>query len=562
MGVLPTTPPEGLIPWLIDQDLLTENLLIYKMGSYYEPLEDRKIQAVQLTCTGCGGTIYTDKVEAECCHAAYATSSYGFVHPETKETMKSNNLCLCPMCGTEVTVLHTSSVTENLTCKECYPLTVARFEDKLVLLGWCVRKWFTKNGDSGITSWPYEAFVVEQKGIVRLNAFVKYMGSGTKLTGVWEQRKQYYDAWGKGKLIYPWDPKILIGSTAENSKLDRLLKAAKKDATYPVTYLRLWQKRPNIENLVMQGASRLIIEAIESERNLNQSYYHTKPRMPTLPWVNWKQNSPSKMLGMTKDEYNNCLKSKWDVLSLKFWQEEKAAGRTLSADDMKCVQSLGALRCIEVRNTTDLDYLKVARYLHKQKQRDNRCDFLILKDYWRIARIVGADMSLPDVQFPPRLMAAHDRVEQMRQWHKDAEKAAERAARKKLFKERFEHLKALAWEQDGILIRPAKNETELKREGNKLHHCISSYAERHANGSTAIFFVRKADNPKEPWYTLEFDEKKLAVRQNRGSHNCNRTKEIQAFEDAWVAWLREQTAPKKKKRKKDIEIRIPVAIAG
>lgn len=547
--VLPTTPPEGLVEWVQQKGHLLENLLVYKMGWVYDPYLEHKVQAVQLTCTACGETVYTDKVEAEAgCHTAYSSSTFGFIHPEYKDVIRNNGCCLCPACGTEVKALHVTHVTENLTCHECYPLTISRFEDKLVLIGWCIRKWFTKEAKSGITSWPYEAYVVERKGIVRLNAYVRYMGGRTTLTGEWKQLKRYHDVWGKTELIYPWDPKLLIGSTAENSKLDRFLKAAKQDGTYPVTYLRLWQRHPNIENLVMQGASRLIIEALDTERKNQSCYTNSRPSMPTLSWANWKQSSPSKMLGLTKDEYRTCLKNKWDVFTLKFWQEEKEAGRTLSAADMELVQSLGALRCIEVRNTTKLDYLKVARYMQKQKQKDSRCDWHILQDYWRIAKDVGSNLSLPDVRFPPRLMAAHDRVEQMRKWREEAKKAAERAARKVLFDQRYEQLKVWAWELDGILIRPARDETELILEGDKLHHCIGSYAGRHAKGDTAIFFIRRANDPDKPWFTLEFNEKKLEVRQNRGLRNCDRTEEITAFELRWIAWCREQAAPKKKRR--------------
>ncbi len=39
-------------------------------------------------------------------------------------------------------------------------------------------------------------------------------------------------------------------------------------------------------------------------------------------------------------------------------------------------------------------------------------------------------------------------------------------------------------------------------------------------------------------YTLELDERKLTVRQNRGMRNCPRTPEVQAFEELWLSWVR------------------------
>ena len=75
-------------------------------------------------------------------------------------------------------------------------------------------------------------------------------------------------------------------------------------------------------------------------------------------------------------------------------------------------------------------------------------------------------------------------------------------------------------------------------EGNALHHCVGTYGKKHATGSTAIFFIRRVNRPKESWYTLQLDERTLSVVQNRGLRNCARTPEVQAFEDKWLAWVR------------------------
>lgn len=67
---------------------------------------------------------------------------------------------------------------------------------------------------------------------------------------------------------------------------------------------------------------------------------------------------------------------------------------------------------------------------------------------------------------------------------------------------------------------------------------MATYAKRHAGGETAIFFIRRASQPEKPFFTLELDEKRLNVRQNRGLRNCARTPEVQAFEEKWLEWVR------------------------
>ena len=108
-----------------------------------------------------------------------------------------------------------------------------------------------------------------------------------------------------------------------------------------------------------------------------------------------------------------------------------------------------------------------------------------------------------------------------------------------MFIERAEELQYLSFELNGLLIRPCQNETELIREGKDLHHCVATYAKRHAEGKTAILFIRQAKAPDKPFFTLEFDEKNLAVVQNRGLRNCDRTPEVTAFEKAWLEQIRQ-----------------------
>lgn len=107
-----------------------------------------------------------------------------------------------------------------------------------------------------------------------------------------------------------------------------------------------------------------------------------------------------------------------------------------------------------------------------------------------------------------------------------------------LFRVRRRLLKKYTYVAHGLLIRPAASQRELTAEGDALHHCVGTYGERHAAGKTAIFFIRRMDRPRESYFTLELDEKKLEVRQNRGNHNCSRTPEVEAFEREWLEWVR------------------------
>ena len=79
------------------------------------------------------------------------------------------------------------------------------------------------------------------------------------------------------------------------------------------------------------------------------------------------------------------------------------------------------------------------------------------------------------------------------------------------------------------MIRPCAAPEELDTEGKTLNHCVATYKEKHADGKTAIFFLRRASEPEKPWYTLELKLDDFTVLQNRGKCNCARTAAVEAL---------------------------------
>ena len=157
-----------------------------------------------------------------------------------------------------------------------------------------------------------------------------------------------------------------------------------------------------------------------------------------------------------------------------------------------------------------------------------------------MAHRLHRDLNDSLVRWPRNLNTAHDQVMEEQQARVNAELNA-------MFLERAAELEPLSFELDGLLIRPCQSEAELIREGKDLHHCVATYAKRHAEGKTAILFIRQVTEPDKPFFTLEFDEKAKKVRQNRGLRNCDRTPEVKAFEKAWLNYVR-RAKPKERIR--------------
>ena len=530
-GELPVTPPDGLVDWLYGQGVFDTGYLIYTA-------ERQKKGRVKLICSECGGTTTAEYAKDDL-RVNRGQPYYGFVHPVEGGKVNDGDSALCPMCEAPVTVKWCSNISSSGNKGwRAWPMTVTRLEDKLVLTGWYVEKLLFKDGGTEIGVHPHEAYVAEKKRIARLTAYSSYMGGVVYHHDKWRQVKRYNDTWGRTKLFYPWDKRLLDGSAAENCKLDVFIAGARENPVFPISYIRLWQKHPNAENLVMQGGVRMLNAAISYERDLNQSYYSsTPPLIAALKLIDWKKNRPHEMMRMTRPEYAALIREKdVEISTLQFRMEEIAAGRALSVDDMRLIEFLGVTHCVELRNQNK-EYLNVARYMAKQKVRDKRSDLLMLRDYWRIAGEVGEPLDTPGRELPHDLVKAHDRVEKIRKDREDARKQAEREARRPRFLETYERLLTFSWARDGLTIRPARDEDDLRDEGRALHHCVGSYGDMHLSGFP-LFFIRRAETPDKPYYTLQLDETRLTVRQNRGKQNHDRTKEVQAFEAAWIVWLR------------------------
>lgn len=534
--LLPTEPPEGLTAWVLAQGKLNKEYLVYRAGRYYEPLEDANKPCVDVTCTACGGTFHAVKIRAGGCHNAYAPAPFGWMHPTMNESVISGSSTLCPNCNAKCETVHIGAMPCGITQNE-YVTVISRVSvpgkrDRLLLTDWQISRYIDKQGESRFGQHIYTAWVVEERKIVRI------MGYSKNFTQVClhrpEQRKTTIDDYGKCQLLYPWDPAILEGTTAENCKLDVFIAAGGR---YLVSYLAVWRRHPNLENLIMQGWGKLIDELIEKNRS-SGTYYCDNRGIPRMLCINWKEKRPHKMLWLSKEEFRAYAGISAAEFSLLGWARKNGI-RVEGRADLQTLYQTGEYICEQALKTAGAgEFWKMTRYLAGANR-----DFYTLRDYWKMATALGMDLNHPQVRWPKNLKAAHDDV--TRRY-----KARSNELIKAGFVTRRKELERFAWSADGITIRPCGTQDEMNDEGKALSHCVARYAEDHALGKTAIFLIRKEAEPNTPWYTLELDEKNLIVKQNRGKRNCDRTEEIRNFENMWLEHIRQEAAKAKRKEKK------------
>ena len=531
--VLRDRAPAGLVPWIREQkDIAWPQYLIYKAGWATDPITGQKTPCADAVCTACGVKMKLDRSYSAKCLRGNAGFGVGWVTRigSGYEKYGSGEDGLCPECGAKVEVLHSSCV--NKMVRYVWPMSFERAGYDLICYLWRVERWIEKDGSIGLYSSPWEAYVFGEKSAAVYKRwengyFGTYYHSDTwKKLGKFEDRAYDID------LVYNPEgiEQATKGTWAENSKLEVYM-AVEDEYRFPIVWLKLYQRRHKAETLMTCGAAKLVAGIIAEEKKAHKYYQTWTRKVDCLKDLDWKRKRPAEMLRVSKQELPYFIeRAKEDgTQRLMVIEQARKKGFVIRPGDEDGKMSLSdQLALLE----NGIMPAKVRRYLDRQKRRYERdWDFAYVRDYWRMARQLGMDLNDEDVRWPQNLTGAHDRLAEQKKDMKEK-------LRKKDFEKRYTQLSRYIWEQDGILIRPARSAEELQKEGKALHHCVGSYAGSMVAGETAIFFIRRAVSPDDSWFTLELDENRLEVKQNRGLRNCARTKEIEAFEAAWLAWVR------------------------
>jgi hypothetical protein len=540
LELLPTQPPEGAIEFCQSKGKLIGDLMIYEAAYVRNPITEKNEKKVKVKCTACGEVYYLDYVSSYVCRTGYVSAPFGFFNYDLKTNVISGDTTMCPECGAKARAAHIQNFyNRTYRMSHCHLLTVEIIENRPALISWFIEYNIDRYGEKQIRSYMYEAYVYEKKKCLKYKGYTKYFCSTTFKTG-WYQAKQCIDTYGKADLLLPFPDDIFHGTDFENSKFEIF---SKIEEPHLITYLRLYQKHKNVENLIMQGFSEQIDTLIAD----TGGGYNIRKWSSNIDGIEWKKTRPHEMLGLDIEAYRVAKAQKWTIVQLNFFRTHyQAKGwEFLTADNLKFVDSYSKYE-IEQLISRKLPVLKILKYLNSQKDKiSSNKDLLNIgyyRDYIDTCKKLDVDITRQSALFPPRLIQSHDAVMQQFKFKKSE------ILNKKL-EERLPYLDNFCFEADGLLIRPAGSHQELIDEGATLHHCVATYAERHAKGSTTIFFIRKADKPDESFYTLEFNFNNQSVEQNRGKHNCARTDEVKAFEEKWLKFAKKKIKELKKNGK-------------
>jgi len=603
---LPEAPPNGYEDWIEAEaaDDLAADLLIFsaERRKIYPPLKAtmdakdfepvRSVWAAYCTCTVCGEDFYTEYVPGAKAFRLYQgedgqlypVDPAGTGEPETfcddiedlgydgcYVDVASGDGITCPYCGANVDVLHRSKLRGGRT-KQVLGCSVHNVHGYTAVIYWLTAKHIGEEGYCWTETYPRDAYVIGEKGgltryrHVRTGAFYAEIPvERWELSGsVRDSVSIPYHDWGSinnakaGGAVWPKAPD-LTGCTGEKTGLAEYIQAG---GMYPVTYLKIWCRHRNVENLVKAGWCSLVEQSIDRHTETDARVLSTE-----LNGMDLTKQKPHEMLRMSKADFRELTRREkiWNPGKLETWEEYLDVGGRCSALEFDSYYdktgAAGVGSVIEVlRVDQKADLPEMEKYLEKQGLSLNDARYLV--DAREMAGALHPERALTEEErWPRHLMAVHDRLEQLQRTEGDPRKNAELAAG---FRRIVDAYGCLEWTDGDLRILLPRSNAELAREGTVLRHCVGGYGNSHCAGKL-IFFVRKYRRPERSYYTLNIDmtggaPKEIQLHgygnEHHGPHKeyyHRIPKKVRDFVDRWERevlarwWLAQMNSKKKEK---------------
>lgn len=511
------------------------------------------------------------------------TEYSGWVSEEDENAVvrSSGDSLICPYCWEEATVTHKRELKSGRTYRVMQAEVVNAGEYTAVMF-WMVTRYIQETGRDRVLFFPHEALIIDKSG--KLHIFGAKRQSNEVRDVRWEPRAKSRDPMQVG--YYTWDAYSiskrqiggwtltygpdLDGHTGEKTALDKYIGAG---GSWPGAYLHVWQKWPQVENLMRNGFADAVVQEIDKQLD-RASYNYELCGAPPILWADFRETKPYRIMGMTKEAFRGIRKVSWSAEDAHVWM----LWRTIlgSADALSyemCRKKIGVegvkriLQMIQA-GWNEFDPMRVVRYLEKKALLKGGVQHLI--DYRVMLRDAGIGETA-ETLWPRDLIEAHDRVAETRA-NQMGLSCADNFAVTRI------KLDGLEWTDGKLCIVIPKEEQELKDEGRILRHCVGTYGKKHCTGSP-VFFVRRYRRPERSYYTLNIDMTGLVPKriqlhgygnERHGEHKqyCHTIpKGVLEFCDRWerevlMPWWNskrkikdEKTEPlsKPQKRKKDNE---------
>ncbi len=224
-------------------------------------------------------------------------------------------------------------------------------------------------------------------------------------------------------------------------------------------------------------------------------------------WIGWGETM-EEVLGIDKQRFRRLKAANGGNIYLEWLKWEQETGKYIKEDVLRWMEKNQMKR-------NDIDWIldrmspeQVKNYVERERgSRTIRKTMMYWKDYLSMADAEGMDIRDPIIYRTKNMKQRHDELVEKRNREKDNQWIMELNLRFGDLGEICDGLRRIYdYRDQNYLIRLPKNVEDVVREGRLLHHCVGSSERYFLNmkqGTSYILFLRKAEEPDTPWYTIE-----------------------------------------------------------
>lgn len=295
---------------------------------------------------------------------------------------------------------------------------------------------------------------------------------------------------------------------------------------FPMQYMRLYIRHPNIEYLVKSGYGFLILQD-----EYRKSYWEVGEYVSVDERVDLKSNNLLKMLQLNRTEFK-LLQGR--EIAYPYYLKYREIFPKKKPDELIAMAHAYKSNTETAKKHAEITGLSLGRLTRYLSEND--IDFRIYNDYLNQCIKLKYDLHDTAINMPHDFHVMHDRLSTLI-------KTKRSKTLNEQFKKHYDERSCFEFRSGSLFIRQPKSIKEIADEGAALCHCVGGYAERHAKGQVTILFLRQTDKPDEPYYTVEIDSSRGKILQCFGYKNNQagnpKPAKVKRFEKQYEMYLQE-----------------------
>lgn len=305
-----------------------------------------------------------------------------------------------------------------------------------------------------------------------------------------------------------------------------------------IDYLNRYKEIPQIEMLVKLGLTETVKGLIGFRYDIVKNVDAKRPDL---------------FLGIRKQHVRQLIEKKGDrdiltVMQMEYRMEAEWTDEQIEHIAEADLDRVGIERALEFMSMQQL-LNRIKKYAGcewgtgcepaARLLRDTATTYL---DYLNLRIILGYDLNNTVYQQPRDLREAHDKMVEESNKKRVEKRLLEVEMRFSGIAKHYRKLrKRYFYEDDQMLIRPARSAKEIVIEGRTLHHCVGgdNYLGKHNDDKSYILMLRQQSDPETPYITVEIDAKKDTIMQWYGANDKKPdAKNMQQWLDEYIARLK------------------------